>query len=49
MILTTSIDIPFLITTLRQHLGLSNSQFAKYLGMAFQIVNRSGSCRLLPY
>ncbi|WP_255502638.1 hypothetical protein [Okeania sp. KiyG1] len=39
MILTTSVDIPFLITTLRQHLGLSNFQFAKYLGMAFQIVN----------
>lgn len=36
---TTSIDIPHLIKTLRERLGLSQTKFAKHLGISFQTVN----------
>lgn len=36
---TTSADIPHLIKTLRERLGLSQTKFAKHLGISFQTVN----------
>lgn len=36
---TTSADIPYLIKTLRHRLGLSQTKFAKHLGISFQTVN----------
>ena len=46
---TTSADIPYLIKTLRQRLGLSQTKFAKHLGISFQTVNGWENGHYRPY
>ena len=48
MSVTTTSDLPTLIRTLRQHLGLSQEKFAAQLGVSFQTVNRWERGRTKP-
>ncbi|MEB3882224.1 helix-turn-helix domain-containing protein [Lyngbya sp. CCY1209] len=45
---TTTADLPTLIRTLRQRLGLSQEKFAAKLGVSFQTVNRWERGRAKP-
>ena len=46
----TSVNTPYLVKTLRQRLGLSQTKFAKHLGISFQTANNreNGHSRSSP-
>ncbi|MFY7805373.1 MAG: helix-turn-helix domain-containing protein [Limnoraphis robusta] len=48
MPVATTIEIPTLIRTLRQRLGLSQRQFGEQLGVVFQTVNNWENRRTHP-
>ncbi len=48
MPVATTIEIPTLIRTLRQRLGLSQRQFGEQLGVVFQTVNNWENGRTHP-